>query len=224
MITSSPLGDHPSIDCIQETIESLSHIKDLTNEQIIIAQDGLRYEDKNKKYEGYLKNLEKYIKENNMNAKINLKESWGGLTGNIRDAIKLVKTKYLLVIQHDFPFVSDFEVYKMIEDMEENSQLKHVRFNKRSNGAYMWDNNKLFRKELICKNYIYTRTGIWSDMNHLTTLKYYQEIVLKESEDEDFMESSLKDKPLEDHKKYGTYIFGPVNYPKTILHIKGRAR
>ena len=49
--------------------------------------------------------------------------------------LKHVKTKYVLLVQHDF-FIQKVDIHKVIEDMEKDSKLKNVRFNQ-------FNNNKL---------------------------------------------------------------------------------
>jgi hypothetical protein len=187
---------------------------------IILAHD---YSEDNK-FTQYLINLKNYISEFK-NIQIVVRDSHGNLIGNVRNAFNFINTEYVLIIQHDLPFIKDFEIVKVIEDMKNNSELKHVRFNKRANIKVHSDAlNDLFGKQIASTNYTYTRTPSWSDNNHLCRSEYYRDIILKECKDGKFMESYLikKSTTEEIHNKYGTYIFDEINKPAYITHIDGR--
>jgi hypothetical protein len=84
--------------------------------------------------------------------------------------------------------------------------------------------NDLFGEQQKGINYFYTRTPCWSDQNHICTTAYYRDIILNECKDGSFMEHRLidKSKTEEIHKKYGTYIFGPLDEPAYITHTDAR--
>ena len=220
IITSSLIPSHPEIKIIQETIESLKLINMPSDVEIILAHDYNNHIH----YITYLKKLNEYIKSNS-NIKIVKRENHGHLTGNIRNALQFVNSKYILVIQHDLPFIRKFNIQKVIYDMEENNNLKHVRFNKRKNYKRGTDAlNDLFGLQIKQENYTYTRTPAWSDNNHLCLTKYYNDVVMKECPNGCPMEHRLhgKNKNQELHKKYGTYLFGELNHPQVIKHTDGR--
>jgi len=220
IITASLIKSHPSIDFIKSVIESLHHINIDKDTQIILAHD---YSNNNR-YDDYLQNLREYISDKR-NIKIVVSDTNGHLTGNIRNAFYFIDTEYVLILQHDLPFIKSFDINKVISDMRENTELKHIRFNKRSNVKVLSDSiNDLFGKEIESTNYKYTRTPSWSDNNHICKSDYYRNIILKECQDGRPMESYLisKSKTEDIHSKYGTYIFGPINEPAYIKHIDGR--
>jgi len=237
IITASLIPSHPKIKLIQETIESLQLINIPSDTEIILAHD---YSDNNN-YSDYLKNLNEYIKSYS-NIKIVKRENHGHLTGNIRNALQYVDSKYILVIQHDLPFIKMIDIQKIIYDMEENNNIKYIRFGK-TKAPTSWDNNnikkirffktklknirkldRLYGLQVKQKNYTYTRTPAWSDQNHLCLTLYYTNIVMKECPDGCFMERILhgKNKNEEIHNKYGTYLFGKLNDHLIIKHTDGR--
>ena len=221
IITASFIPSHPNIKLIQETIESLQLINMPHDTEIILAHDYSNHIN----YSKYFEKLDEYIKSYS-NIKIVKREDHGHLTGNIRNALQYVNSKYILVIQHDFPFIRKFNIQKVIYDMEENNNLKHVRFNKRKNYKRGTDAlNDLFGLQIKQENYTYTRTPSWSDNNHLCLTQYYTDIVMKECPDGRAMEQKLirKSKNEELHKKYGTYLFGELNHPQVIKHTNGRS-
>lgn len=220
IITASFIPSHPSIEFIQCVIESLKHIHMDKDTPIILAHD---YSEDSKFVE-YLENLRDYISDKK-NIQIVVCSSHGHLSGNVRNAFEYINTEYALIIQHDLPFIRDFEIVKIINDMKNNPELKHIRFNKRRTLKVGYDAlNDLFGKQIISQNYSYTRTPGWSDNNHLCRSDYYIDIILKECKDGKPMESYLfkKIETEEIHNKYGTYIFDEINKPAYINHINGR--
>ena len=222
IITASFIISHPLIIHIRNVIESLKYINMGKSVPIILAHD---YSN-NSRYLRYIDNLREYIKDKE-NIQITICDRHGHLTGNIRNAFKLVKTKYVLILQHDLPFCEDFEINKVIEDMNNNPEIKYIRFNKRENIKKGFDAiNNLFGYQLKSKNYTYTKTPAWSDNNHLCLSDYYREIVLKECQDGEPMEFTLQGKIINEemHKKYGTFIFGELRNKKMIEHTHGRKK
>jgi len=220
VITASLIKSHPSIEFIKCVIESLKHIHMDEDTQIILAHD---YSE-DSRFAGYLENLEEYISAFR-NMRIVVRAKFGHLTGNVRNAFNFINTEYVLILQHDLPFVRDLDIEKVIEDMRNNPELKHVRFNKRANTKMGTDAlNELFGKQIMSRNYTYTRTPAWSDQNHLCRCEYYRDIILKECDDGKYMESYLikKSSTEEIHDKYGTFIFDKINEPACIDHIDGR--
>ena len=163
IITANFIPSHPKIKLIQETIESLQLINMPHDTEIILAHDYNNHIN----YIKYFEKLNEYIKSYS-NIKIIKRKDHGHLTGNIRNALQYVNSKYILVIQHDLSFITMFDIQKVIYDMEENDNIKYVRFNKRKNIKTSWDAlNNLFGLQVKQENYTYTRTPCWSDNNHL---------------------------------------------------------
>lgn len=220
IISASYIPSHPGISVIKETIESLDKLgrEDL---EVIISHD---YSD-HKDYKLYLQNLETFISNVKYRVKSIVSDSHVHLTGVIRNAIKEVLTDYVLIVQHDLPFIRDFKVDKIISDMEENPKIKHVRFNKRKNIKLIFDSiNDLFGHEVDCKNYTYTRTPAWSDQNHICLTTYYNDLILHECKDGNFMEEQIHGKSTdeESHSKWGTYLLGANEEEPYIKHLDGK--
>jgi CMP-2-keto-3-deoxyoctulosonic acid synthetase len=141
------------------------------------------------------------------------RDSKGHLTGNIRHAMQYVNTKYVLILQHDLPFIRNVNINNIINDMNNFPEMKHIRFNKRKNIKAHYDGiNNLFGKEIKAIHYSYTRTPAWSDQNHICLTSYYKDIILKECKDGKFMEDQLYgvNKDEHAHLKYGNYLFGQL--------------
>lgn len=222
LITCSFIKSHPSIKIISKVIESLSKTKIETDTPIILAHDY----NNSSKYQQYLKNLDEYIKDK-PNIKIVKRDTHGHLVGNVRHAFNFIETEYVLIIQHDFEFIRNFDIKKVISDMQKNPNLKHIRFNKRITEKKPINMDRKSGEEYApygiqfeCDNYTYTQTPGWSDNNHIVPTEYYKDIILPECQDGRVMERHFK--LAKDHTKYGTYIFGKINENPYILHLDGR--
>jgi hypothetical protein len=203
IITASFIKSHPSIDFIKNTIESLDYLKLKEDTPIFLAHDY----NSSLEYIQYLENLHEYVKDKPF-IKIIKRETHGHLTGNIRNVFNFINTEYVLILQHDLPFIRKLEIYNIIYDMQNTPELKHIRFNKRNNIKFASDSlNDLFGKQLVCTYNTYTRTPSWSDNNHISRTDYYREIILKECKDGSFMENTLIKRSINEeiHKIYGTY-------------------
>ena len=222
IITASCIPSHPSIQFIRQTIQSLKLMNLPPYTRIILAHD---HDGKERiQYIKYLEKLSAYIKPF-PNIQIVKRKTNGHLTGNIRNALKYVNSKYILVVQHDLPFIKAFDIQKVIQDMEENNLIKHVRFNHRENVKENFDGiNNLFGRQVRQTNYTYTRTPGWSDRNHICLKSYYTNVVMKECPDGAFMEQKLQGKITNTwrHDKYGTYLFGELEHEPMIKHTDGR--
>jgi len=221
IITASYIPSHPNIKIIQETIESLHLLNLPKNTLIILAHDFSKHPD----FIEYLNNLEEYVKDKKY-LKIVVREDHGHLTGNVRNALQYVHSEFVLVMQHDLKFNKrPIDIPKVIEDMKEHPELKHVRFNKRCNRKTNCDSHYgLFGKEIKCNNFTYTRTNAWSDNNNICPTKYYNEFVMKKCKDGQPMEEFLllKCKNEKAHLQFGTYLFGPVEERSFIKHLDGK--
>lgn len=222
IITASFIPSHPSIETIKRAIKSLKYTNMDKDTPIILAHDY----NADSKYTEYLKNLKTYISDK-QNIKLVVTDSARHLTGSVRNAFNFINTDFVLIMQHDLPFIRSFEIEKAIEDMKNNPEIKHIRFNKRANINHPRDAfNELFGYQNKSINYTYTRTPQWSDQNHICLSSYYRNLILKECNDGTYISKCVdrKSTTAKIHKKYGTYIFGPINEPAFIYHTDGAGR
>lgn len=219
IVTTSPIPIHPKIDMIVKVIESIP----TTNiNKLIITCDG----DPNntEQYKEYKKSLANYAKQSSLNVQIVESNKQVYLTGNIRNALEHVFTKYILVVQHDFAFTKFIDFASVMNDMDTNPVIKYVRFNKRSNDEMIiCDYKKNFNYyNLQGRNNVYTKTPCWSDNNHLTTLKYYKDTVMPLCKNVKFMEDEMMKLSNEYPEKFGTFIYGGSTESPSIIHYDGR--
>jgi hypothetical protein len=135
IITSSWIPTHPSTIMLDRVVEScFKYLKGISpTVPIYIAVDMLP--DKSKTPEKlnqlaqYIANLEtRYANQSNII--IAPQDVHRHLSGMINHTLPLIKTKYLYVLQHDFPFARDVDHGNLVKSMEEYPEyLRCVRFN-----------------------------------------------------------------------------------------------
>lgn len=212
------------------TLNSFKLIKNFNNSRVIISLDGNENSELDEKYNIYKKNLQQYI-NGQSNFEIVCHEKNLNLVNNIYETLKLVKTKYIFLIQQDLQFVQSFNLERIINDLDNLPQIKHLRFNdtinKRIKGRN--DDNSKFGEKRIKRNCTYLSTGIYCDRNHISRLEYYTDFifkdgVLKKPSNWRYpcfgMENLIAQKPMSEHDAYGTYIYGDFNIKPMILHNK----
>lgn len=237
IILSSPIPSNPSTKIIDKAIKSLSLLRYPEDSKIILAHDFPQSESKIKnEYFNYYENLKnKYGHLDNFT--LTMSDKFVHMSGNVRNAFNYVDSKYVLILSHDFIFVRDIDIDLIMEDMEKNPQLKHVRFNKRANthrGGDWESSGKVFDKFSVSGNHEYTSTPCWSDINHISPTSYYKDVILQECRDggalENFFYCRIKkayenDEPsltTQTHEKYGTFLFDKLNAKPYVYHTDGR--
>jgi hypothetical protein len=232
IVACHPVSSHPSARMVMQTVESLHNIVGIEPLNCIISHDGVRLlarAKERKKYKEYLKNLASELDTKSSTADrflIVRKKSRSHLTGNLKNAIKYVKTEFVLVVQHDLMFIKSINLDSYLTLMRLNSNVKHLRFNIRPNTRRGWDAGDKDRydsfgevpvKPPICK------TLAWSDHNHLTRTDYYKKIVFPlVGPLRTFPESVLNQISSRDtHSIFGTFIAGPLGESAAITHLDG---
>jgi beta-1,4-mannosyl-glycoprotein beta-1,4-N-acetylglucosaminyltransferase len=239
IISGSYLDSHPSITFMREVVESLELTGIPHSAPLILAHDKIKpgiegFVEKEKAYQEYFNNLEEYAKSSKFkNITISQAPEWGHLTRTLKHAVSQVKTKYMLVLQHDIHIRREIPVMKMIDLMEKHEHIKHLRFNvRRNHPTFMWwdgyqGGKTLFNEEeydgvKLCV------TPAWSDQNHLATKEYYETVVFPDCTNPDgeliwdFMENRMNGLCHHNHSRYGTYIYGEYGAPRTSRHSDGR--
>lgn len=240
VIITNYIPSHPNIKIIQQMLESLYLLHISRDTEIIISFDALKPAIQNdqeaiEKYQEYFNNLVKYLNTEYKFKNITLtkRATWGGILGNTRHGVQFVKTKYMMVCQHDLYFKIPVSVYPLINLMEKYSEIKHLRFNTLKNWPIYigWDgwkiNGKVVYKEVMFDNIALCYTPAWSDQNHLATKAYYENIVYPDCEkyggpSNTWMEEILNTQCLAYQERYGTYIYGNYGIESVICHSDGR--
>jgi hypothetical protein len=133
--------------------------------------------------------------------------------------MQFVETEFILILQHDIAFcrfVNDF--YSLLDLMKINSDIKCIKFIRNKNLPIGWDGGDTpdkYKKELFIeafKEYNFNniklcKTLCFGDQNHLTTKKYYEDVIFNDCVF-GFMEHSLLKKNVDNPERYGTYNYG----------------
>jgi mannosyltransferase OCH1-like enzyme len=155
IITSSYTQSHPSINLILLLLKSLKVTHNgLFENPVIIAQD--TNDNDNDEYFTYLRSLQEYISNDkffrNVSIIMNNSKIQTCLSGNLLNALDFVKTEYIYILQHDFLYIKNININKIIEDMETNKLLKCIRL---SDAAVCHENVEEVRKFILNNDYYY---------------------------------------------------------------------
>lgn len=140
VIISSWIPMHPSLYFINYTMHSIHQkLKGLSpTAPIFIAIDGVNPRNmnttqKNQLHE-YANNLRSAYGHLD-HIQILEAQKWLHITGNIKQAIERIETKYIYIVEHDFPFRKEINHTALVKTFEEHHPhgIKMVRFNKRVN-------------------------------------------------------------------------------------------
>lgn len=234
IILAHPVKSHPSTELIEKAYNSLAHLGLGKRVKVIIAHDAPKKnlaKDRILDFNHYLENVKIFFKsEVNVTILANRKHEF--LSGNIKKALGLVKTPFVLIMQHDLAFCSDVNIPALIEVMKSNDHIKHVRFNKRGNSVREgWDFYIKARAEFIRQFDFQTtkgdlsllRTLAWSDQNHLTTVNYYKNLVLPlcgrfKVYPEDMLNPFTRPGLF---STFGNYVYGNLSTDATIEDLDG---
>ena len=243
LVTSSPIPSHPSPELILSTIESLHFLGIVPSVRIYVLLDGIRPSLRNRmtrsSYSEYERNLREISSKLN-NLQILSRSRWGHISQTLRMGLAQISTDYVLVIQHDMPFVREVDLHSLVDQMDNNRELKHVRFNLRENLPSGADGTYSYRREgrIFDRSSFFSewspshghatipliKTLCWSDNNYLCKTEYLKETVLKPIGKTklapEWPMNRVSDK--ETHRILGTFVYGRPGDPPVIGHLDGR--
>jgi hypothetical protein len=155
-----------------------------------------------------------------------------GICNNVKSAMSVVQTKYVILVQHDMPFARPLEIPSALQVMERYPKVKYIRFNQNENQCrragcddrdcsfYREQRFPVVEQQQTCLALI--RTACWSDNNHLTTVAYYNQVVFPKCKPGDAMEKVMTPfSAANTHNITGTYIYGPLGFPWQVEHEDG---
>jgi hypothetical protein len=220
---------------INNVIQSLSHLRGLCpTSSLIITVDGMskklrsQHNNSDERLSQYVQALKTTYNQGHHT--ILASERSIDLTNNVQNAIKLVQTEFVYVIQHDMPFVQDINHTALLKTMHEYPDVPRlVRFNIRSNIRDRIEKGTCYN-EATPVNAInginLIKTWIWGDNNHLTRKSYYEEMFQlfqeKLGRNPRFMEWFMRGAGERNCSHWGTFIYGRQGLPPTIGHLDGR--
>ena len=156
---------------------------------------------------------------------------WAHLSGTIAIGLESVRTPYVLVLQHDFYFARDVPIDWIVQLLQEQPNVRQVRFNKRPNIPLGDDahstNGVNFFSEVRYQGFedlTLCRAPSWSDTPHLCTMHEYREVVEpRYNLYQGYAEKMIRQESVvEEHGYWGTYVFGEFGSPATVQFLDGQ--
>jgi hypothetical protein len=218
VIPTSVIPSHPDTSVIGETISTVrTHFP---NNEIILQIDGLREERLSRKadYDEYKNRvLWKCMHEWKNVLPIIFDEHYHQTT-MMKKTIDIINTAAMLYVEGDAPLTTDCEIdWQKCLDMLEYNKANTIRFHFEASIPHE-HNYLMFGLEDG-----FMKTTQWSQRPHLSTVKYYREVVLPFSEEKTFIEDrfhgKVQDDSWEDHK---LWIYHPEGNIKRSYHLDGR--
>eukprot|EP00980_Cylindrotheca_fusiformis_P020916 scaffold7942_cov111-Cylindrotheca_fusiformis.AAC.1 len=230
IVTTNWIPGLPSTKMIDSVINSLHYLHGLpSHTPLIIAADGAyekggRHESvRNVDMRAYVRALEN--KYNNSHTTIFSSSKKRMLVGNMKRALRRVETEFILVLQHDLPFVNEVNHTALVEIMHTHSEVRLVGFptdrvliRKMDTGVCNED-----EIEFHANGIELSKTHTWSDRNHLTRKSYYEEMFkLPGWEGIRYMELHMSEFARVNCSYWGSYLYGHRGANPTIFHLDGR--
>ena len=220
VVATSVLPSHPDTKIIDETISTIrSHFP---KNEIILQMDGLREERISRKldYDEYKNRvLWKCLHEWDNVLPIIFDEHYHQTT-MMKKTINIINTAAMLYVEGDAPITPDCEIdWQKCLDMLEYEKANTIRFHfeafiPKEHGHLMFGLEDGFMK-----------TAQWSQRPHLSTVKYYKDVILPFSDDKTFIEDRLHGKIQDDILPYDEFDQAGWNQHKLwIYHPKGNIK
>jgi len=218
IIPTSVLPTHPNTSIIDETISSIrSHFP---NNEIILQMDGLREERLERKdaYDEYKNRVLWKCMHEWKNVLPIIFDKYSHQTTMMKKTIDIINTTAMLYVEGDAPITPDFEIdWQKCLDMLEYNKANTIRFHFET--VIPDEHNYL----MLGLEDGFMKTTQWSQRPHLSTVKYYRDIVLPFSEENTFIEDRFHGKVQDDgwniHK---LWIYHPEGSIKRSYHLDGR--
>jgi hypothetical protein len=218
IIPTSVLPTHPDTSIIDETISSIrSHFP---NNEIILQMDGLREERLGRKdaYDEYKNRILWKCMHEWKNVLPIIFDKYSHQTTMMKKTIDIINTAAMLYVEGDAPITPDCEIdWQKCLDMLEYNKANTIRFHFE---AVIPDEHNYLMLGLEDG---FMKTIQWSQRPHLSTVKYYRDVVLPFSEENTFIEDRFHGKVQDDgwdtHK---LWIYHPEGSIKRSYHLDGR--
>lgn len=224
IMATSVLPSHPNTHIIEETINSIRH--HFPENEIIMQIDGLRQEqvDRKNDYNEYKnKVLWKCLHEWKNVLPVVFKEH-EHQTNMMKHTINIIRTPLLLYVEGDAPLTSDYIDWQTCTDMFEYEKANTIRFHfeatiPKEHDYLMFGLENGFMK-----------TSQWSQRPHLSSVKYYRDIILPNAWKRNFIEDGIHGFIIEECKnntnggwdRHRLWIYHPEGNIKRSYHLDGR--
>jgi hypothetical protein len=218
IIATSVLPSHPDTRIIDETISAIR--VHFPNNEIILQIDGLREERLSRKadYDEYKNRVLWKCLHEWKNVLPIIFDEHSHQTTMMKETIDVINTSVMLYIEGDAPLTPDHEIdWQKCLDMLEYEKANTIRFHFEASIPFEHDHLMLGIEDGFMK------TIQWSQRPHLSTVKYYRDIVLPFSDEKTFIEDRFHGKVQDDgwdiHK---LWIYHPEGNIKRSYHLDGR--
>jgi hypothetical protein len=218
VVVTSVLPSHPDTEIIDETISTIrSHFP---YNEIILQMDGLRQERLPRKadYDEYKNRVLWKCMHEWKNVLPIIFDEHCHQTTMMKKTIDVINTAAMLYIEGDAPITPDCEIdWQKCLDMLEYNKANTIRFHFEASIPHE-HSHLMFGLEDG-----FMRTTQWSQRPHLSTVKYYRDVVLPFSDEKTFIEDRFHGKVQDDgwdaHK---LWIYHPEGNIKRSYHLDGR--
>lgn len=255
IITTSLIKSHPSTYVIDQVIESFNFIDGLNDCKKIIICDGYQIIPNNKYKSGKITqdvatNYDLYIEsitDKYHNSEIIKRDKRCGFAKNVKYALDLVRTDYVIIIQHDQIFLRNINFKDIIDMMTIYEEINYINFISLQTVNY---EAKLisryntfyeeYKKESKLCDLPIMPLLFWYDKPHICRTSYYKEYVFgikhliiktnKRISVKNFIEDSFGQVLKENIKiggykefiKYHSFLYYDEPTNPAIAHIDGR--
>jgi len=228
VVATSVLPSHPDTAIIDETISTIrSHFPD---NEIILQMDGLREERLARKadYDEYKSKVLWKCMHEWKNVLPIIFDEHCHQTTMMKRTIDLINTAAMLYVEGDAPITPDCEIdWRECLDMLENEKANTIRFHFEASIP------KPHKHLMFGLQDGFMRTAQWSQRPHLSTVKYYRDVVMPFSDEKTFIEDKFHGKVQDDVLPYGEFdqagwnkhklwIYHPEGSIKRSYHLDGR--
>jgi len=228
ILATSILPSHPNTDIIDETIRCI-RVHFPTNE-IIMQIDGLRKEqfDRRDKYNEYKNRILWKCLHEYKNVLPIIFDKHSHQTTMMRKTIDEIQTSLLLYVEGDAPLTPDQPIdWQKCLDMIEYEKANTIRFH------FEAEIPEPHKHLMFGLENGFMKTAQWSQRPHLSTVKYYRDIILPFSNEKTFIEDRFHGKVQDDCLPYDTFsqdgwdthklwIYHPEGHIKRSYHLDGR--
>ena len=228
VIPTSVLPSHPKTFIIDETIAAIrSHFPD---NEIILQMDGLREERMSRKldYDEYKNRILWKCLHEWKNVLPIIFNQYSHQTTMMKKTIGFIDTAAMLYVEGDAPLTPDCEIdWQKCLDMLEDKKANTIRFHFE---AQIPEPHKHLMFGLEDG---FMKTAQWSQRPHLSTVRYYKDIVLPFSDEKTFIEDRFHGRVQDDCFPYDIFseegwnqhklwIYHPEGHIKRSYHLDGR--
>jgi hypothetical protein len=228
VVATSVLPSHPDTAIIDETISTIR--VHFPNNEIILQMDGLREERLSHKtnYDEYKNRVLWKCLHQWKNVLPIIFDEHSHQTTMMKKTIDIIDTAVILYVEGDAPITPDCEIdWQDCLDMLEYEKANTIRFHFEASIP------KSHKHLMFGLENGFMRTAQWSQRPHLSTVKYYKDVVLPFSDDKSFIEDRFHGKVQDDILPYDEFnqagwdthklwIYHPEGNIKRSYHLDGR--